>query len=295
MSLKPGDHLVVVRGPYTHHGIYEGNGIAIHFVGLNASKDLAIVQRDTLATFANGAAIEVQPYNGDRCFPPDEIVRRAQSQLGKRGYHVLNNNCEVLARWAVTNDARSEQALRAMSFVTGSVAASFAAVGAVGAIGWAAAPHVAGAAQISSGLASIGGGSMLGGVLVLGSLPTATAIALFWAVMRDDPTQTDVERSARARARFVALGTGVVSVGIAALLLNSLGGAKGAAGLSAALRAVGSLTGGGMAQGVAVVGIGMTMASVSAGLATYRAIGGAQRIVVGQETVVEAQAAEGPA
>ncbi len=293
MNPRPGDHLVVSRGSYTHHGIYEGDGTVIHFVGLRASKDLAIVRRDTLEAFADGAAIEVHPYNGARCFPPDEIVRRARSQLGKRGYHVLNNNCEVLARWAVTNDAHSEQALRAMSFVTGSVGASFAAVGAVGAIGWAAAPHASGAARISSGLASVGG-SMMGGVLILSSLPAATAIALFWAAMRDDPTQTEVERSARACARYVALGTGVVSLGIVALLLRYLGGGKGAAGMSAALRAMGSIAGGGMAHGVAVTGVGMSMASVAAGLAAYRAMGGAQRIIVGQETILDAPAPEGP-
>lgn len=50
----------------------------------------------------------------DKCYPPDEVIARAESQIGEPGlqnrrYHLFQNNCEHFATWCKTGEAFSEQ------------------------------------------------------------------------------------------------------------------------------------------------------------------------------------------
>lgn len=272
-----GDHIWVPRTGYTHHGIDEGSGHVIHFIGVDKSKQLAEVRRTPIAEFGEPSEICVQQYAPGTTYTPDVVVSRAASQIGKRGYNLLTNNCEVLAKWAKTGDPSSEQVLRALSTALGVGAAVAGATGAVSLTSAVAAAGLHGGAQLMSGLATVGQGSSVAGVVTLGAIPTAAAIYIFHQAMRDDPTQTDQERQARRIARLTAVGAGVGTTVLAVLALHHAGSrGLSAAGITSGLNAIGSVVGGGMGTGVGVVGAGMSLASIAAGWAAYKQAGGDQ-------------------
>ena len=53
------------------------------------------------AAAAAGSEVQVQRYS-DPAFDPDEVIRRAVSRLGEKGYNPATNNCEHFARWCAT-------------------------------------------------------------------------------------------------------------------------------------------------------------------------------------------------
>jgi len=98
---QPGDHLVVSRRVYTHHGIYAGDGWVVH-------KDFSPVRLESLQTFGAGAKIRVcQRQPGD--FPASTILARAVSRLGEDRYDLLTDNCEHFVRWCRNGKAESPQ------------------------------------------------------------------------------------------------------------------------------------------------------------------------------------------
>lgn len=272
-----GDHIWVQRPGYQHHGIDEGDGFVIHFTGVDRTKDLAEVRRTPIAEFGAEADIRVQQYDPGAVFEPDVVVANAANQIGKRDYRLLTNNCEVLAKWAKTGDASSAQVLRVLNAGLGASAMAAGAAAAISLAGAAGMTGVYGGALLMSGLAEVGGGSAVVGTAVLGAVPTAAAIYVFQLAMRDDFTQTPQERHARKVARGVAIGTGVGSVALAVLALY-FAGRRGlsAADITSGLNAIGTVVGGGMGAGVGVLGVGMSLASVSAGWLAYKQVGGDQ-------------------
>ena len=79
-----GSHLKVARLGYSHHGVYLGNGMVIHYAGLCEGLKSAPVEMTTLAVFQGKAKkVEVVSYAGIKCFSPDEIIKRAMSRLGE--------------------------------------------------------------------------------------------------------------------------------------------------------------------------------------------------------------------
>jgi hypothetical protein len=98
---QPGDHLVVSRGLYTHHGVYAGDGWVVH-------KDFGPVRLETLAAFARGAKIRIcKPKAGD--FPAKTVLARAVSRLGEDRYDLLFDNCEHFVRWCRSGKSDSPQ------------------------------------------------------------------------------------------------------------------------------------------------------------------------------------------
>ena len=120
---KKGDHLYVHRfhkkavqlvmrwKGYTHHGIYIGNGEVVEFSGFSAGYGKGPVRIVALEQFSDGFPIYQWNYDSYRgkLYSPDEIVARAQSQIGMRDYSVLAKNCENLANWCVTGRSMSRQ------------------------------------------------------------------------------------------------------------------------------------------------------------------------------------------
>lgn len=106
-KFSPGDHLVVSRGLYSHHGIYAGNDQVIHYSGLSDGLQSGPVVRDTLSIFAKGEVV-VRDYDSPK-FVGLEVVRRAESRLGEDLYDVHSNNCEDFCSWAVTGSHGSSQ------------------------------------------------------------------------------------------------------------------------------------------------------------------------------------------
>lgn len=106
---QPGDHLVVSRHLYTHHGIYAGDGWVVH-------KDFGPVRLDPLRGFARGSKIRVRPAQpGD--FPGPTVLARAVSRLGENRYDLLFDNCEHFVRWCRAGTAESPQVAAGMGAV----------------------------------------------------------------------------------------------------------------------------------------------------------------------------------
>ncbi len=100
-------HLVTPRALYSHHGIYVGNGRVIHYGGLAHGLRRGPVEEVSLAHFAHGRGIRVQP--DPPRFDRREVVARARLRLGERSYRILTNNCEHFCAWALQGESRSRQ------------------------------------------------------------------------------------------------------------------------------------------------------------------------------------------
>lgn len=101
-------HVVTERMGYTHHGIYVGGGKVVHYAGLARVWLARPVEEVSLAEFAQGRAIWVQPQLNPR-FAPNEIIARAKSRLGEDDYRITSNNCEHFCEWCVRGESRSRQ------------------------------------------------------------------------------------------------------------------------------------------------------------------------------------------
>ena len=97
-QMQPGDQLRVHRVDYYHHGIYVGNDRVIHFDGAPDAKaeDVSVVESD-ISEFLRGGLPEVRVYcRGERKLlrSPEQILAAARAALGRKGYHIIRNNCE---------------------------------------------------------------------------------------------------------------------------------------------------------------------------------------------------------
>jgi hypothetical protein len=103
-----GAHLISPRGGYSHHGIYVGNGNVVHYAGLARSFHPGPVEETTMASFAAGHDVGIEP--SDRpIYEEKEAVDRARSRLGENRYSVLTNNCEHFCAWCIYGQAHSQQ------------------------------------------------------------------------------------------------------------------------------------------------------------------------------------------
>ncbi len=143
--MQQGDHILVSRGVYSHHGICDREDRVIHLSDLEGKKKTeACVTETSLREFCRGAKPRVVRY--DPMPDRDEIVGRARSFLGmgEGAYSLLGANCEDFATYCVADKPRSRQRERAF-FATGVAGgllmrfglarAATAAVG--GPVGWA--------------------------------------------------------------------------------------------------------------------------------------------------------------
>ncbi|WP_162299801.1 lecithin retinol acyltransferase family protein [Marinospirillum perlucidum] len=101
-QFRLGDHLVVARTAYSHHGIYVGNGQVIHYAGgipgLQEATDDSSIQQTTLEGFGNGKPIKIKIHD-QSLYSEEEVVARAKSRLKEDQYHAFFHNCEHFANW----------------------------------------------------------------------------------------------------------------------------------------------------------------------------------------------------
>lgn len=123
MLLARGDHIFVWRRfgviPFQHHAIDLGDGHVIHFSdgsdgiaapGLSNDASEFIVARMALSGLTRQLKDRVFRVDYSRSHSSLEaVVDRAESQLGRRGYHLFHDNCEHFASWCVTGRAASVQ------------------------------------------------------------------------------------------------------------------------------------------------------------------------------------------
>lgn len=118
-NLRIGDHLKVSRGVYTHHMLYMGNGMVIHYSGwANGPFDNenAKVEIARLHDVCRGQAL-VRVDHAQRKFYGQAAVDRAKKRLHETQYDLLTNNCEHFVNWAILGEHKSEQVTRATTAV----------------------------------------------------------------------------------------------------------------------------------------------------------------------------------
>jgi len=105
-----GDVIWAIRLPF-HCGIYEDDNSVIHFAPVNGSKlkEDAVIHCSTLAEFKNGSPVFVIDFPSENCFPPEEVINRANMRLDKKDYDLFFNNCDHFATWCKIGEHRSLQ------------------------------------------------------------------------------------------------------------------------------------------------------------------------------------------
>jgi hypothetical protein len=130
--LRKGDVIFVNRGLYKHYGVYNHDRSVFHF-SPDAGKEInardAYIRETSLEEFLKDGEAEVER-SVRAAFPPQEIVRRALSMVGKgRGeYNLIFNNCEHFARWCASGETESKQVQTGATVAVGIVAVTAAAL-----------------------------------------------------------------------------------------------------------------------------------------------------------------------
>ena len=118
--MAAGDHLFVWTSqlgvPFQHHGIDVGDGTVVHFT--NGSGGVAgpggqsaefQVQRTPIDVMTRDGELAIHVVDHRDPLEAKTIVRRALSQVGRKGYNLLFDNCEHFANWCATGKVLSRQ------------------------------------------------------------------------------------------------------------------------------------------------------------------------------------------
>ncbi|AVH68453.1 lecithin retinol acyltransferase family protein [Nostoc sp. 'Peltigera membranacea cyanobiont' N6] len=268
--MSKGDHIYVVCGAYTHHGIDCGDGRVIHYTKSSGS---GIIARNSLSAFASGKPILARKY--DKCDSPNVVMQRAEERLGEVAYDLLFNNCEHFATWCKTGIHKSEQVKNAGAVAGGASGSGAAVAGSLGVVSAAGAAAGLSGAGIMSGLATVGGvvgGGAVAGIGALGMAPAAITTLAMNKVLEDDEDFTSEEREARAVGRTmttVGAAAGTAGAVSAVAAFGSVAGLSGA-GITSGLAAIGSTVGLGMAGGVAITVAAPAVAAAAVGFSAYQ-------------------------
>ena len=111
-----GAQIRVNRGLYSHHGIYVSDDLIIHFAsnepGHETDPLYASVCKTDLKGFLKGGELEVREYTEEEMREKrgnDEIVEYVLSNLGRKGYDLINNNCEHFSNECAFGKSYSSQ------------------------------------------------------------------------------------------------------------------------------------------------------------------------------------------
>lgn len=108
-ELIPGDHIYVKRKGhfYSHHGIYAGKGMVLHFKGaVREKQDPTVIISDMAAFLKNG---KLQRRSYKRRLPHADTVQMARAHLAQKDYSLVFNNCEHFATYCATGKKKSPQ------------------------------------------------------------------------------------------------------------------------------------------------------------------------------------------
>ncbi|MEM8666439.1 MAG: lecithin retinol acyltransferase family protein [Planctomycetota bacterium] len=115
-----GDHFFVWRQhhgvPFQHHGIDAGDGTVIHFTdgedgvaGPGGSREEMVIARTTRELVTRNGRDVLHVIEHDQRLSVEDSIQRAESQIGRQGYHLVFDNCEHFASWCVVGDDESRQ------------------------------------------------------------------------------------------------------------------------------------------------------------------------------------------
>jgi hypothetical protein len=111
-ELNAGDHIYVKRKGhfYSHHGIYAGKGMVLHFKGAVKEKQDPSVIISDMATFLMNGKLQRRLYR--RRLPHAKTLQMARAHLKQKGYSLVFNNCEHFATYCATGKKKSTQVHR---------------------------------------------------------------------------------------------------------------------------------------------------------------------------------------
>ncbi len=120
---SPGDIVFTDRGLYKHYGVYIGHNSVIHFAGPKGHETnaaMADIIKTSLENFLMGDLLEIQEDGNKTPLPREEIIRRAESLVGKckGGYNLVINNCEHFANWCRYDNPVSRQVDTAITAIS---------------------------------------------------------------------------------------------------------------------------------------------------------------------------------
>ncbi|CAF1316049.1 unnamed protein product [Adineta steineri] len=133
-KFKPGDHVSFYKTDfyYAHHGIVceaRTNYLRVihYFNTLEHARTAlmkgsvyiaAIIESEWPVNMKSTSEdVYLHHYDNITCFSNEETLQRAFSQLGRRGYSLIGNNCEHWSRWCRTGEHYSEQIIKFRSLV----------------------------------------------------------------------------------------------------------------------------------------------------------------------------------
>ncbi len=135
--MAKGDHVFVWRRyrgvPFQHHAIDVGDGSAIHFsssdsdhlsssdsgiAGPEGDPQRFLILQTEMSVVTRSGRDRLHRVRHAEMFGPDEIVNRAEQQLGLRGYDLIWNNCEHFATWCCAGSEESRQVVVAWERMT---------------------------------------------------------------------------------------------------------------------------------------------------------------------------------
>ncbi len=115
-EMEPGDMVRVPSGSFYHYGICVSEDSVIQFGGSiidpNADPETITVNEVSIDEFLKGRFAEVAEYDKKelkRKNSPAKIILNAKLSLGRKGYHIIHNNCEHFAYECVFNEHKCEQ------------------------------------------------------------------------------------------------------------------------------------------------------------------------------------------
>lgn len=115
-EMQPGDMVRVPSGSFYHYGICVSENSVIQFgesiINPNADPETITVNEVSIEEFLKGRFAEVAEYDKKELKRKNSVARiilNAKLSLGKKGYHIIHNNCEHFAYECVFNDHKCEQ------------------------------------------------------------------------------------------------------------------------------------------------------------------------------------------
>jgi len=270
-----GQHLVVARLGYTHHGLGVGSGNVIHYSGLADGLESGPVCLVSLKTFAGGSEIVIKTHRKRR-YSRMISIQRAKSRLGEDAYSLYGNNCEHFVEWCITGDHSSPQVDRTVP-VFAKMATMGAARGAVTVVSSTGAVAGLSGSGIMSGLATVGGvvggGAVAGLGVLAGSGGLGAAALMNNTLLKDEKHLPEPEREARGIGRKATYAGAAAATAGGIATVSAVGTTAGlsAAGITSGLAAIGGTVGGGMAAGTMIVTAAPVAAAAVAGYGIYKA------------------------
>ena len=86
-----------------------GLGVAFSSGSGSTVKAVAMVDEEEIELDPNTKTIELIFSDNTCVYSGDKAIERARGRIGEQAYHLLNNNCESLVNWALTDKEETKQ------------------------------------------------------------------------------------------------------------------------------------------------------------------------------------------